>query len=70
MSCALLDNGDVACWGEYVSPNGDSPTPVVVDLENRKAVGISTFMLESITLQRLEDRWRVLESFLFLLIFM
>ena len=47
ISCALLDNGDVACWGEYVSPNGDSPTPVVVDLENRKAVGISVMLLNA-----------------------
>ena len=47
ISCALLDNGDVACWGEYVSPNGDSSTPVIVDLENRKAVGISVMLLNA-----------------------
>ena len=42
-NCAILDNGDVACWGEDVMYPFSS-TPVVVDLENRKAVGISVFV--------------------------
>ena len=40
-SCALLDNGDVACWGMYADPsNTYANEPYVVDLQNRKAVGI------------------------------
>jgi len=46
-NCAILDNGDVACWGEDVIPYPFSSTPVVVDLENRKAVGISVFSLNA-----------------------
>jgi hypothetical protein len=40
-SCALLDNGDVACWGQWADPsNTYANEPYVVDLQNRKAVGI------------------------------
>ena len=45
-NCAILDNGDVACWGEDVMYPFSS-TPVVVDLENRKAVGISVFVFNA-----------------------